>query len=135
MGGSEPPPSSRASGPSQRYRRAAAVWAGVAAGVGSALAQVLLWLGLTDAFLRAAPLNKPRTPDRSHVACRLISCRMVTFVSEVLHTACPFQIEHTHVLSRPWSVWILERQTLPIRATRTRLSSATASTQSGHICP
>ena len=31
----------------------AAVWAGVAAGVGSALAQVLLWLAFTDAFPQA----------------------------------------------------------------------------------
>ena len=31
----------------------AAVWAGVAAGVGSALAQVLLWLAFTDAFPHA----------------------------------------------------------------------------------
>ena len=43
-------------GRSDRLIRAdgrAAVWAGVTAGVGSALAQVLLWLAFTDAFPRA----------------------------------------------------------------------------------
>ena len=54
MGGSEPPPSSQVL-PSLRNTTdgRAAVWAGVAAGVGSALAQVLLWLAFTDAFPHA----------------------------------------------------------------------------------